>query len=74
MKMDLCVVIYGLMHSCIDHWIMWSCIESMTKRQCHSDVLSWVIPSWIDVKMTHYCVVMIDNKYKWMNSKVVPLW
>jgi hypothetical protein len=24
--------------------------------------------------MTHYCLVMINKKYKWMNSKVVPLW
>jgi hypothetical protein len=23
---------------------------------------------------THYCLVMINKKYKWMNSKVVPLW
>jgi hypothetical protein len=61
--------------------------------------------SWIDVKMTHYCLVMVvqmdelqsgplmvkalmgrhftvNSKvvivlswlYKWMNSKVVPLW
>jgi hypothetical protein len=35
----------------------------------------WVMdPSLFDVKMTHYCLVMVDNKYKWMNSKVVPLW
>jgi hypothetical protein len=31
-------------------------------------------PSLFDVNMTHYCLVMVDNKYKWMNSKVVPLW
>jgi hypothetical protein len=30
--------------------------------------------SRIDVKMTHYCLVMVDMNYKWMNSKVVPLW
>ena len=30
-------------------------------------------PSLFDVNMTHYCLVMVDNKYKWMNSKVVPL-
>jgi hypothetical protein len=35
----------------------------------------WVMdPSLFDVKMTHYCLVMVDKKYKWMNSKVVPLW
>jgi hypothetical protein len=35
----------------------------------------WVMdPSLFDVNMTHYCLVMVDNKYKWMNSKVVPLW
>ena len=35
----------------------------------------WVMdPSLFDVKMTHYCLVMVDKKYKWMNSKLVPLW
>jgi hypothetical protein len=35
----------------------------------------WVMdPSLFDVKMNHYFLVMVDNKYKWMNSKVVPLW
>jgi hypothetical protein len=35
----------------------------------------WVMdPNLFDVKMTHYCLVMVDNKYKLMNSKVVPLW
>jgi hypothetical protein len=35
----------------------------------------WVMdPSLFDVKMTHYCIFMVDNKYKLMNSKVVPLW
>ena len=29
-------------------------------------------PRLFDVKMTHYYIVMVDNKYKWMNSKVVP--
>ena len=69
---------------------MWSCMESMTKGQCHSDVLSWVIPSWIDVNMTHYCLVMVVQMNELqsgplmvksltgrrfaVNSKVVPLW
>jgi hypothetical protein len=35
----------------------------------------WVMdPSFFDVKMTHYCLFMVYKKYKWMNSKVVPLW
>jgi hypothetical protein len=26
----------------------------------------WVMdPSLFDVKMTHYCLVMVDKKYKW---------
>ena len=31
-------------------------------------------PILFDVKMTHCFLVMVDNKHKWMNSKVVPLW
>jgi hypothetical protein len=31
-------------------------------------------PSLFDVNMTHYCLVMVDNKYKGMKSKVVPSW
>jgi hypothetical protein len=35
----------------------------------------WVMdPSLFDVKMNHYCLAMVDKNYKWMNSKVVPLW
>jgi hypothetical protein len=34
----------------------------------------WVMdPSLFDVTMTHYCLIMVDEKYKWMNSKVVSL-
>jgi hypothetical protein len=29
---------------------------------------------WIDAKMNHYCVIIIDKVHKWMNYKVVPLW
>ena len=35
----------------------------------------WVMgPSLFDVNMTHYFLVIVDKKYKWMNYKVVPLW
>ena len=34
----------------------------------------WVMdPSLFDVKMTHYCLFIVDKKYKWMNSKSGPL-
>jgi hypothetical protein len=34
----------------------------------------WVMdPRLFDVNMTHYCLVMVDKEYKWINSKVVPL-
>jgi hypothetical protein len=47
--------------------------EGPVENSCSTKV--WVMDLGLfDVKVTHYCIVMIDKKYKWMNSKVVPLW
>jgi hypothetical protein len=33
----------------------------------------WVMdPSLFDVNMTHYCLVMVDKKYRWMTPKWSP--
>jgi hypothetical protein len=54
----------GMMHSCIDDHDG-SCI-SMTK--CHR-----IIPCWIDVKMTHYCLVMVDREVQMDELQSGPL-
>jgi hypothetical protein len=48
-------------------------VESTVANSSSTKV--WVMDtSLFDVNMTHYSLVMVDNKYKWMNSKVIPLW
>jgi hypothetical protein len=32
------------------------------------------LEEWLEETCSHYCLIMIDKVYKWMNSKVVPLW
>jgi hypothetical protein len=45
-----------------------SCIDEDGSMCCH------MMHSWIDVNMMHYFLIMFDKEYKWMKSKVVPLW
>jgi hypothetical protein len=47
--------------------------------RCHSDVLSWVdVPDglmyrWVDVKVGHCCLVMVDRKYQMDELQSGPL-
>jgi hypothetical protein len=47
--------------------------------RCHSDVLSWVdVPDglmyrWVDVKVDHCCLVMVDRKYQMDELQSGPL-
>ena len=45
----------------------------------HSDVFSWVdVPyglmyRWVDVKVDHYCLIMVDRKYQTYELQSGPL-
>ena len=68
-----------MMHIWIDALMYWLLDHVVMHGINDKGTMSWWCvfmgySSWIDVNMTHYCLVMVDRKYKWMNSKVVPLW